>query len=120
MVYYWRACDNEIKLDRQFLFVYSKFLIFNLGTATYRTKDELRNLFSITRHEKSPQIIKILPLQYRRELRILRPNSTTSEMRKISREKVEHMRNMILECFSAKYFSSPGSWIGFYSVAKWK
>ena len=44
----------------------------------------------------------------------------TSEMRKISREKVERMRNMILECFSAKYFSSPGSWIRFYSVAKWK
>jgi hypothetical protein len=27
-------------------------------------------------------------------------------MRKLSREKVERMRNMILECFSAKYFSS--------------
>jgi hypothetical protein len=26
-------------------------------------------------------------------------------MRKISREKVERMRNMILECFSEKYFS---------------
>ena len=39
----------------------------------------------------------------------LRPNSMTSEMRKILREKVERMRNMILECFSAKYFSSPGS-----------
>jgi hypothetical protein len=45
----------------------------------------------------------------------LRPNSTTSEMRKISREKVERMRNMILECFSAKCFSSPGSLIHFYS-----
>jgi hypothetical protein len=41
-------------------------------------------------------------------------------MRRISREKVERMRNMILECFSAKYFSSPGSSIRFYSVAKWK
>ena len=40
---------------------------------------------------------------------LLRPNSTTSEMRKSSREMVERMRNMILECFSAKYFSSPGS-----------
>ena len=49
-----------------------------------------------------------------------RPNSTTSEMRKISREKVERMRTMILECFSEKYFSSPGSRICFYSVAKWK
>ena len=49
-------------------------------------------------------------------------NSTTSEMRKISCEKFEPMRNMIsLECFSAKYFSSPGIVeFVFYSVAKWK
>jgi hypothetical protein len=31
------------------------------------------------------------------------------KMPKISHEKVERMRKMILECFSAKYFSSPGS-----------
>ena len=37
---------------------------------------------------------------------LIRHNSTT-KMRKISREKVERMRNMILECFSAKYFSLP-------------
>jgi hypothetical protein len=49
-----------------------------------------------------------------------KPNSTTREMQYISREKVERMRNMILEYFSAKYFSSPGSKIHFYSVAEWK
>jgi hypothetical protein len=32
-----------------------------------------------------------------------------AKCRKISREKVERMRNVILECFSAKYFSSLGS-----------
>jgi hypothetical protein len=35
-------------------------------------------------------------------------------MRSLSCEKVERMRNMILEFFSAKYFSSPGSWMDLF------
>jgi hypothetical protein len=48
--------------------------------------------------------------------RATRPNYTMSEMREILHYKVEHMRNMNLECFSAKCFSSPGSWIDFIST----